>query len=62
MYFLHDGRANDLVTAIREHAGTTGKCTTARAGCASEANLVVRRFGQLSAAEEQDLLNFLRSL
>ena len=55
VFFLHDGRTADLLEAIREHANDEG-------GLRSEANGVIERFGQLSAAEQQDVLNFLRSL
>jgi CxxC motif-containing protein (DUF1111 family) len=51
LFFLHDGRTSDLVTAIRAHASI-----------GSEANLVVMKFQLLSADQMQDLLNFLRSL
>jgi CxxC motif-containing protein (DUF1111 family) len=51
IFFLHDGRASDLVTAIRAHAST-----------GSEANGVVANYGALSEPQKQDLLNFLRSL
>jgi CxxC motif-containing protein (DUF1111 family) len=57
VYFLHDGRTSDLVKAIQAH-----QSGTVRAGNASEANGVVDRFGGLSEAQKQDLLNFLRSL
>ncbi len=51
IFFLHDGRTNDLLTAIRAHAST-----------GSEANVVVRNFGGLTERQKQDVLNFLRSL
>jgi CxxC motif-containing protein (DUF1111 family) len=51
MFFLHDGRTNDLLVAIQAHAST-----------GSEANAVVRAFNQLSAADRQAILDFLRSL
>ena len=52
IFFLHDGRTKDLKQAIREHRSQ-----------GSEANKVVRRFfGRLGAKEQQDVLNFLRSL
>ncbi len=50
-FFLHDGRTNDLLAAILAH-GTSG----------SEASKVVGMFQSLSPAQQQDLLNFLRSL
>jgi CxxC motif-containing protein (DUF1111 family) len=55
LFFLHDGRATSanggLLTAIQDHAGS-----------GSEANSVVTLFEQLTSQEQQDLLNFLRSL
>jgi hypothetical protein len=51
IFFLHDGRTSDLLTAIEAHQST-----------GSEANGVTRRFLALSEAQKQDLLNFLRSL
>jgi CxxC motif-containing protein (DUF1111 family) len=51
VYFLHDGRTSDLVAAIQDHESS-----------GSEANSVVQKFGALSPAQRQDVLNFLRSL
>jgi CxxC motif-containing protein (DUF1111 family) len=55
LFFLHDGRAasanGGLLKAIEDHAGS-----------GSEANGVISHFQQLSAQQQQDLLNFLRSL
>jgi CxxC motif-containing protein (DUF1111 family) len=51
VFFLHDGRTSDLVAAIQAHQSS-----------GSEANTIVQRFNALSAAQQQDLLNFLRSL
>jgi CxxC motif-containing protein (DUF1111 family) len=51
LFFLHDGRTSDLLAAIQAHASP-----------GSEANNVVQRFGALSSAQQQDVLNFLRSL
>jgi CxxC motif-containing protein (DUF1111 family) len=57
IFFLHDGRTNDLITAIRQHqSGST------RSSDASEANAVVTNFNRLSEPDKQHLLNFLRSL
>jgi CxxC motif-containing protein (DUF1111 family) len=57
LFFLHDGRAKDLITAIAAHkSGGNGKYQ------ASEANQVVDNYYQLSQSQQQDLLNFLRSL
>ena len=56
IFFLHDGRASDLLVAIQAHAsGST------RTNDASEANLVVANFNNLRETQKQDLLNFLRS-
>jgi CxxC motif-containing protein (DUF1111 family) len=57
IFFLHDGRTKDLITAIQAHES---QGTTNRDG--SEANAVVRMFNNLSENQKQDLLNFLRSL
>jgi cytochrome c5 len=51
IYFLHDGRTSDLLAAIAAHQSRD-----------SEANNVIRNFNDLSEAQKQDLLNFLRSL
>jgi len=51
IFFLHDGRTSNLLTAIRAHASS-----------GSEASQVVANFNSLSAASQQDVLNFLRSL
>ena len=51
LFFLHDGRTADLRQAIAEHFSE-----------GSEANGVTRRFFALPDAQQQDLLNFLRSL
>jgi CxxC motif-containing protein (DUF1111 family) len=52
IFFLHDGRTRDLKRAIQEHRSS-----------GSEANRVVRKFfSELSQREQQDILNFLRSL
>jgi len=51
LFFLHDGRTMDLIEAINAHASS-----------GSEANVVVRKFGNLKTGQMQDLLNFLRSL
>ena len=57
IFFLHDGRTKDLVTAIEAHQS---QGLFYRDG--SEANAVVRRFNNLAETQKQDLLNFLRSL
>src|SRR5262249_16298816 len=55
IFFLHDGRTTDLISAIREHKSSGG-------GFVSEGNAVIDRFDALNDREHQDLLNFLRSL
>jgi len=51
VFFLHDGRTSSLVDAIRAHRSP-----------GSEASRVIERFNRLSTPEEQDVINFLRSL
>jgi CxxC motif-containing protein (DUF1111 family) len=57
IFFLHDGRTKDLVTAIQAHQSfnSTDRQT-------SEANAVIRRFNDMPDSQKQDMLNFLRSL
>jgi CxxC motif-containing protein (DUF1111 family) len=76
VYFLHDGRTNDLLQAIQLHASGGGgrpnnvatiDAATNRGGMGanfqpSEANRVIAGFNNLSPASQQDVLNFLRSL
>ena len=50
-YFLHDGRTNNLVTAIQDHASS-----------GSEANGVIAQFNMLSTTDQQSIINFLRNL
>jgi CxxC motif-containing protein (DUF1111 family) len=63
-YFMHDGRTSNIVTAIEEHAlAVTGEtCTGSGTYPASEASAVVAAFNKLSPTNQQDLVNFLRSL
>jgi CxxC motif-containing protein (DUF1111 family) len=51
IFFLHDGRTSDLVQAIQAHSSQ-----------GSEANSVINAFNALSNSDQQNLLNFLRSL
>jgi CxxC motif-containing protein (DUF1111 family) len=51
LFFLHDGRTSDLLDAINQHASQ-----------GSEANQVVRGFHNLPSAQQQSVLDFLRSL
>jgi CxxC motif-containing protein (DUF1111 family) len=57
IFFLHDGRASDLLEAIRFHR-SAGNLTYGP----SEANVVIDNFGRLGETDKQHLLNFLRSL
>ncbi|HMK88100.1 MAG TPA: di-heme oxidoredictase family protein [Methylocystis sp.] len=57
LFFLHDGRTSDLVQAIGAHA-SPGNANYGP----SEANQVIQNYNALSNAQQQDLLNFLRSL
>jgi CxxC motif-containing protein (DUF1111 family) len=51
IFFLHDGRTSDLVSAIEAHSSRY-----------SEANGAVSNYQNLTTSQKQDLLNFLRSL
>lgn len=51
IFLLHDGRTTDLMNAIQNHSSN-----------GSEANQVEYNFDILSPSQQQDLLNFLRSL
>src|SRR5882762_2701160 len=51
VFFLHDGRTTNLVEAIRDHRSH-----------GSEANKVIEHFNRLTPQEQQDVINFLRSL
>jgi CxxC motif-containing protein (DUF1111 family) len=51
IFLLHDGRTTNLLAAIQAHSSS-----------GSEANVVLENFAALSASQQQDLLNFLRSL
>jgi CxxC motif-containing protein (DUF1111 family) len=57
IFLLHDGRTDNLVTAIHEHRSAGNN----KFG-PSEANKVVDNFDDLGNSSKQDLLNFLRSL
>ncbi|MHB8623979.1 MAG: di-heme oxidoredictase family protein [Sulfuricaulis sp.] len=57
IFFLHDGRTSNLLVAIQAHSsGGNSKYPS------SEANSVISNFNELSSSNQQDLLNFLRSL
>jgi CxxC motif-containing protein (DUF1111 family) len=51
IFLLHDGRTTDLLDAIQQHSSS-----------GSEANDVIESFNKLTATQQQDLLDFLRSL
>jgi CxxC motif-containing protein (DUF1111 family) len=51
VFFLHDGRTTNLVDAIRDHKSR-----------GSEANRVIDRFNKLNTQEQQQIIDFLRSL
>ncbi len=77
IFFLHDGRTSDLVQAIQDHAsgGSAGNgngrgnneasnnwgSSNTQFG-PSEANRVIANYDALTSSQQQDLLNFLRSL
>jgi CxxC motif-containing protein (DUF1111 family) len=51
VFFLHDGRTSNLVEVIEDHQSP-----------GSEANRVIERFRRLPTQEQQDVINFQRSL
>jgi CxxC motif-containing protein (DUF1111 family) len=73
LFFLHDGRTTDLMEAIQAHLTTGPGCPSGSRNptavpqpgtqaCGSEASSVIQNFNGLSPAQQQNLLNFLRSL
>jgi CxxC motif-containing protein (DUF1111 family) len=56
-FFLHDGRTTDIVQAIEDHMSNANGVYPN-----SEANQVITNFNNLSTTNQQDLVNFLRSL
>jgi len=61
IFFMHDGRAADLATAIADHCPPASQ--TAGGGFpVGEACASVTLFNGLPKAEQQDILDFLRSL
>jgi Di-haem oxidoreductase, putative peroxidase len=69
LFFLHDGRTSDLLQVIQQHFSAASSATTATSAAtaspaypASEANAVVQNFRKLSTADQQAVLDFLRSL
>ncbi len=61
-FFMHDGRTNNIVSAIEAHSSAVSNCTGNSQYPPSEANGVVGNFNSLSQQNQQDLINFLRSL
>ncbi|PYP87689.1 MAG: hypothetical protein DMG65_16600 [Candidatus Angelobacter sp. Gp1-AA117] len=62
LFFLHDGRADNLLSAITAHVPVN---VSSPANCTpdmGEACQVIVLFNNLPAGQKQDLLNFLRSL
>jgi CxxC motif-containing protein (DUF1111 family) len=51
IFLLHDGRTSNLITAIQDHAGH-----------GSEASTVEQEFFELNSTQQQEILDFLRSL
>ncbi len=73
LFFLHDGRTSDLFEAIAAHAdcasnpralGRAAEISPSDGGhpCKSESNAVIANFNGLTQSQQQDILNFLRSL
>jgi len=57
LWFMHDGRTNNIVTAIEDHYSLGNGSYPA-----SEANQSITNFNNLSPKNQQDLVNFLRQL
>lgn len=51
IFLLHDGRTTNLITAIQDHASH-----------GSEATIVEEQFFDLTPTQQQEILDFLRSL
>jgi CxxC motif-containing protein (DUF1111 family) len=51
IFLLHDGRTSNLINAIRDHASN-----------GSEASFVEQQFFNLNTTQQQQILDFLRSL
>ena len=60
-FFFHDGRATDLPTAIQDHCPAASLTATSSTPV-GEACGSVSGFNALSAAQQQDIIDFLRSL
>ena len=61
IFFLHDGRTDDLMQAILAHDSSVGEVGTG-AFPPSEAKRVIDAFRSLSPSDEQAILDFLRAL
>ena len=64
-FFLHDGRTDELLEAIRAHHSTAVPCDDgSSSNCygPSEANAVIDQFNTLTERDKQAILDFLRSL
>jgi cytochrome c peroxidase len=76
LFFLHDGRTSDLLQAIQAHGCSSSDSggfppfsfpgfpfgNPGSQNCGSEAQGVIANFNALNSAQQQDILNFLRSL
>jgi CxxC motif-containing protein (DUF1111 family) len=51
IFLLHDGRTTNLITAIQDHKSNKSEATT-----------VINNYNKMTPAQQQDLLDFLRSL
>jgi len=60
-FFMHDGRTDDLLVAIRAHAADPAT-ELKSAYPASEATAVINKFNALSPRDQEAILQFLRSL
>jgi len=56
-FFMHDGHTKDIVQAIEDHFSSGNGVYPS-----SEANQVITNFNNLDQKDQQDLVNFLRSL
>ncbi|HEY6291102.1 MAG TPA: di-heme oxidoredictase family protein [Terriglobia bacterium] len=62
LFFLHDGRETNIVNAIEDHFSYSGYSNQGVYYPSSEANAVIQNFNSLSTSNQQDLVDFLRSL
>jgi CxxC motif-containing protein (DUF1111 family) len=60
VFFMHDGRTTNIIQAILDHSDSS--CTPSGQFSPSEANAVIAAYNALSTQNQQDLINFLRSL